>query len=284
MRILSQSQKGETMKTFRPMLFLALVLLIVGLACSAVSSGTDTPAQPEVTEAPVQVVPPTAVPVVTEAPTEVVTEAPTQAAVEAQDYFTEEFDTNDNWSYFVIDGGNSEIMEDDDPDVSIQTEDSKLKFDIGSENRWAYVTYDPYEYENVRVDARVINRGVNNNNVSLICRYSEDSSGNKYWYEFNIANNGLYWIYAAQANAVDEVGYGLIYNGGSNDIKAGKETNEYTIICRDRKLSLYINGKEARTVEDKQYSYTSGQVGVSASSFDTLPVAVDFDWVQISEP
>jgi hypothetical protein len=268
------------------MLFLVIVLMIVGLACSAISSGGETPSQPVVTEAPVQQPvnnPPTAVIEPTEVPpTEVV--VATEAPVDAQDYFTEEFDTNDNWTYFVIDGSNSKIMEDDDPDVSIITEDSKLKFDLGSENRWAYVTYDPYEYENVRVDARVINRGVNNNNVSLICRYSEDSSGNKYWYEFNIANNGLYWIYAAQANAVGEVGYGLIYNGGSNDIKAGKETNEYTIICRDRKLSLYINGKEARTIEDKKYAYTSGMVGISASSFDTLPVAVDFDWVTISEP
>jgi hypothetical protein len=276
------------MKALRPMLFLVIVLMIVGLACSAISGGGgDTPSQPVVTEAPVQQPvnnPPTAV---IEEPTEVPpTEVvvATEAPVDAQDYFTEEFDTNDNWTYFVIDGSNSKIMEDDDPDVSILTEDSKLKFDLGSENRWAYVTYDPYEYEDVRVDARVINRGVNNNNVSLICRYSEDSSGKKYWYEFNIANNGLYWIYAAQANAVGEVGYGLIYNGGSNDIKAGKEINEYTIICRDRKLSLYINGKEARTIEDKQYAYTSGMVGVSASSFDTLPVAVDFDWVTISEP
>jgi hypothetical protein len=57
-------------------------------------------------------------------------------------------------------------------------------------------TYDPYVYEDVRIDARVINRGVNNNNVSLVCRYTDSG-----WYEFNIANNGLYWIYAAEVSA-----------------------------------------------------------------------------------
>jgi hypothetical protein len=154
-----------------------------------------------------------------------------------------------------------------------------LTFDLSAENLWFYVTYDPYEYDDVRIDARVINRGVNNNNVSLICRYTEDG-----WYEFNIANNGLYWIYAAEVNSNDQVSYGLVYNGGSNKIKPGKETNEYTVVCKGRTLSLYINGTEARTVTENKYGIRSGQVGVSVSSFDTLPVVVDLDWVKISEP
>jgi hypothetical protein len=46
---------------------------------------------------------------------------------------------------------------------------------------------------------------------------------------------------------------------------------------------LYINGTEARTVTDNKYLLTSGNVGVSVSLFDTLPVAVDVDWVKISQ-
>lgn len=268
------------MKALRPLFFLAIVLMLVGLACNALTGGGDTPEPPPVTEEPVQVI----MEVPTEEPTSEPTEEPTEAVelteepVEAQDFFTEEFDTNDNWSYFVIDGSDQTIMEDDDPGMSLVTEDSNLVFDLNSKNLWVYVTYDPYEYDDVRIDAHVTNRGVNNNNVSLICRYTEES-----WYEFNIANNGLYWILVAQVSG-DEVSYQQIYNGGSNDIKAGKETNEYTAICDGRELSLYINGKEARTVTDREYALTSGLVGVSASSFDDLPVSVDVDWVQISQP
>ena len=154
-----------------------------------------------------------------------------------------------------------------------------MTVDLNEKNLWVYATYDPFEYEDVRVDTRVTNRGVNNNNVSLICRYTEDG-----WYEFNIANNGLYWILAASVDGSKKVSYGTVYNGGSNDIKAGKETNEYTAICKGRTLSLFINGNEARTITDNKYAITSGNVGVSVSSFDTLPVTVDIDWVKISEP
>ena len=42
------------MKAFRPVLFLALILLVVGLACSALTGGGDTPPPPVVTEEPVQ--------------------------------------------------------------------------------------------------------------------------------------------------------------------------------------------------------------------------------------
>lgn len=207
------------------------------------------------------------------------TEAPSTEAPSAQQFFTEEFDVNDNWTYFVVDGKTGSITEEDNPKMQLYTDNSLLTFDLGAENLWVYVTYDPYEYDDVRVDARVINRGVNNNNVSLICRYTDSG-----WYEFNIANNGLYWIYAAQVNSNNEVGYGLIYNGGSNKIKSGKETNEYTAICNGRTLSLYINGVEARTVTENKYALSSGKVGVSVSSFNNLPVQVDVDWVKVSEP
>jgi hypothetical protein len=259
------------MKPFKPFLFLASFVLIVGLACGI--GGGGTPSQPE--QPPTQPPPPP-----TQPPPPTLEPQPTQPPVpQAQQYFTEEFDTNDNWSYIVIDGSRSEIIDDDPPGMELYTEDSRLTFDLDAENIWVYVLYDPFEYEDVRLDARVINRGANNNNVSLICRYTDDG-----WYEFNIANNGLYWIFAASVDSDGRVDYGLVYNGGSNDIKAGKETNEYTAICEGRTLSLFINGKEARTVTDNRYALNSGQVGVSVSSFDVIPITVDIDWFKISEP
>jgi predicted small secreted protein len=178
-----------------------------------------------------------------------------------------------------VDGATYTITDKDNPKMSLSIADSLLTFDLNDEGLWVYVTYDPYDYENIRIDARVTNRGVNNNNVSLICRHTDSG-----WYEFNIANNGLYWIYAAQVNSDGKVVYGQVYEGGSNKIKSGKETNEYSAICDGRTLSLYINGTEVRTVTGNKYGLGSGQVGISVSSFDTLPVVTDVDWVKISEP
>ncbi len=68
--------------------------------------------------------------------------------------------------------------------------DSRLVFDFDTKQLYTYLFYEPFEYENVALEARVENRGMNDNNISLICRYSEDEG----WYEFNIANSGLYNI------------------------------------------------------------------------------------------
>ena len=112
-----------------------------------------------------------------------------------------------------------------------------------------------------------------------MCRYKPEVG----WYEFNIANNGLYWIYYAKVRAEDGyVNYIPISEGGSNKIKQGLEVNEYSIICKGDTLTLYINDNLTKETTDNQL--TSGKVGVSLSSFAQLPTKVNFDWVKISQP
>jgi len=266
------------MKALKLWFFLSSFILSVGLACSSIglpaggnNQNTQAPpnTQTENTQTSSQ---PTSPPESTVAATE-------EPASQSEQFFTDEFDSEGNWNYFFINGSNSTIAKEDNPKMSVATADSLLTFDLNAEGLWVYDVYQPFEYDNVRLDTRVINRGVNNNNVSLICRYTDGG-----WYEFNIANNGLYTILAASVNADGKALYNLIFNGGSTAIKSGKETNEYTAICNGRELSLFINGKEARTVTDNKFVYKSGKVGVSVSSFNVLPVTVDVDWVKISQP
>lgn len=269
------------MKAFRPVLFLALILLIVGLACSAVTGGEDTPPPPVVTEEPVEPVnvQPTDPPA-TEAPTEapatevvVVTEAPV-----AKDYFTEEFDTplTSDWSYFTITASDKADAE----KVTVEADNGKLVWEFDSEWVYYYLFYGGHEYEDVKLDVRADNRGKNNNSVSLVCRYTPDEG----WYEFNIANNGLYSIIFMELLDNGKIRENRIANGGSNDINQGKETNEYSITCEDDQLTLTINGSEAITIPERKYGLSSGQVGISVSSFNVLPILVEMDWFQISEP
>ncbi len=60
--------------------------------------------------------------------------------------------------------------------------------------------------------------------------------------------------------------------------------NTYKIVCKDRKLSLYITGTETRVYEDNQYVLRDGKIGISASSFGQLPIKMEYDWVTVSEP
>lgn len=187
---------------------------------------------------------------------------------DAPPFYVEEFDSDsntvDSWSWFLTSGNENEF--------DIYTQDGKLVFDIKGRNIYSYFTYDPWFYDNVRVDARAENRGKNNNNVSLICRGTEDG-----WYEFSIANNGLWWIWAYDG------AYTQLANGGSTAVKMGRDVNEYTIMCYGSTLALYINGQEAHTMEERNFSFREGQVGIGVSSFDVLPIVVEFDWVSISE-
>lgn len=267
------------MKTHQPILYAVSLILLAGLACSTLSGGTS----PQATE-PAAQDQPTSKPNLNPAPTSTSAPAATAKPTEppapaAQQFFTEEFDGGSDWTYFVVDGATSTITEEDNPNMAVLFENGLLTFDLQDEGLWVYSVYQSFEYDNVRMDARVVNRGVNNNNVSLICRLTDTG-----WYEFNIANNGLYWMLVASVDSDNRVAYDLIYNGGSNKIKSGKETNEYTAVCNGNELSLFINGEEARTVTESKYNLTNGLISASVSSFDTLPVTVDFEWIKISEP
>ena len=267
------------MKTLRPLLFFFSLLLIVGMACSFGSQPVATQAPPPATA--VQVDNPTAAP---PEPTEVPpTEAPPPTATEppvpqAQQFFTEEFDTplSNDWSVFTITDPNLSDLE----KVTVESDGGNLVWNFDSEYVYYYLFYNAFTYEDVKVEARADNRGKNNNNISLICRYDEEVG----WYEFNIANNGLYNILYAEVLDNGKIRWNRIANGGSNAINQGKEINEYSITCQGDELRLDINGDEVISIKDKKYGLRSGQAGISVSSFDVLPILIEMDWLRISEP
>jgi hypothetical protein len=225
---------------------------------------------------PTQPPPPTEVPP-TEAPPE--TEAPTEPPVpQAEQFFTEEFDNplTSDWDILTVTGSN-----DADPDkVTVESEGGKLVWNFDSEYLYYYMFYNAFDYEDVRLEVRADNRGRNNNSISLICRHDPDVG----WYEFNIANSGVYDILYAEVTDGGDIAYNTIANGGSNSIKQGKEVNEYAISCKGTELTLFINGDEVKSINEKNYGLRSGQVGMSVSSFNVLPILIEMDWVKISEP
>jgi hypothetical protein len=259
----------DVMKTFKPVLFLTSMLLVVGLACS-LGGGGDAPSQPAATQPPSQsqptAVPPTAVP-----PTDAPPQPTNTPEPSLSKFFREEFDSSaalENWDYFTLGSG-------EDNDLVIEQEDDHLLIDMGDEDLYLYYMFLPYEYDDVSLTLEAENRGRNNNNVSLVCRMNEDGTQ---WYEFSVESGGLWYLYG-----VDDA-YNIIDNGGTNALKQGKEVNEYKLVCEGNEITMYVNGDEIKTVTDNTYGFNEGLVGFNISSLNVLPITVEVNWFEISEP
>lgn len=264
------------MKPLQPVLFLTAFILLVGLACSAVTGAGNTSTEAPPPTQPVQVIPtntelaPTeAPPTEAAAPTEVVATEP--PAPETQQFFTEEFESEDalaNWESFTLGAG-------EDRNLVIQQEDDHLLFDLGDEDLYVYYIYTAYDYDDVSIKLNAENRGRNNNNVSLVCRLNSDAGQ---WYEFSVESGGLWYLYA-----VDEK-YNIIANGGTQALKQGREVNEYGMSCEGDRITMTINDEEVKSVTDNTYGFNSGLVGFNISSLNVLPITVEVNWFEIAQP
>ena len=263
-------------KIVHPFMFVAALVLSVGMACSLFGS-----APTEVPPPPAPVIQPTQQSEPIQQPTAVLpTQPPPPTATlppPPSPFFKEEFNSDvlGDWTNFIFVGDNKS----DRSKAKYSIENGKLIFDLTDNYLYSYLIYDKQSYDDVRVEVSAANRGKNNNNVSLICRYSDDG-----WYEFNIASNGLFNIFAYDATGAVHKGYNAIFTSGSNAIKIGKETNVYVAVCAGRNLSLYINGEESAKISETKYGFTDGKVGISISSFNVYPIIVDIDYFDIQSP
>jgi len=253
-------------KTLKPFVLIIAATVLISLACLS-TSATPLP-EPN----PVQVEPSAIVVVVepTQTPTPAKPTEPTHPP--AQQFFTEEFDSdNEYWDLNIVKNSDASDITKAMTGIS----DGVFDFLLEGKNLTVYSFYSPFEYDNVKIDLRVENLGTNDNQINIICRATEAG-----WYEFSIANSGLYKIYAVEPGK----GYQILHDGGSTKIKAGKEFNEYSVVCNDRTMSLFINGVETRVFEENKYAFRKGLVGIGVSSFNTLPVHVQVNSVTISQP
>ncbi|MAT45382.1 MAG: hypothetical protein CL609_23890 [Anaerolineaceae bacterium] len=182
----------------------------------------------------------------------------------------EEFDQfSDWWTWFLTSG--------DENYTDIYFDQGRMKFDLTDTDIYAYLIYGEYIYEDVYLHAVVENRGKNTNSVSLVCRYDE----NKGWYEVNFGSDGLYDVLRFDGS-LDNGGYKLLTSGGSNNIRTGMEYNEYTISCEGNTITLWINGVQTNSVRDN--SFKEGMIGISASSYNVVPINVEFESLEIGVP
>lgn len=253
--------------TLKPLLAIS-ALIIVMLACSVFQqnggSASPVPQPSQINSQPSQ------------SGGQPTVEAATQPSQPSggSDYFTEDFNgTLDNYKQFLTNGNVNDIT------VSIQ--DGYLVFDLPTKNQWVYEYYTPKTYTDTKLEMVADNRGNNDNNISLFCRYSETEG----WYEFNVYNSGLYDIlYGKWDSNKTTASYATIADGGSTKIKQGKAVNKYTVVCKGNTLTLYLNDNKVKTIDDNQFVLRKGNVGFGVSSFTNLPVKVQVDSFAVSQP
>jgi S1-C subfamily serine protease len=189
---------------------------------------------------------------------------------DAPAYFFEDFNAEflENWSWFITNGDENQFY--------LYSENSKLVFDLEGPQLYTYLVYDPWIYESIVMETMVENRGKNTNNVGLLCHATDYG-----WYEFSISGGGEWFIWAYDATANQ---YDLLKNGGSTAIRMGKDSNTYGVICDGNTLSLYINGTFIDSITDREYNFREGQIGIGVSSFDILPIILEFDWIDVYQP
>lgn len=246
-------------------LFLGYLLFI-----TACQSATPTPGPFPIPTATIPVSPtPTLVPVTdTPVPTPTIEPSPTPLPR----LFTNEFDTPlAGWA--VLQTGNE-------TPPAVKTENSNLILQMDTPFTWVYGVYESQAYDNIRVDARFTSQAGSPASVGLMCRYSETDG----WLEYNVYSDGTYSVLYGQWLASGIADYLPVLSASSNAILPSGSTQEIGLICSGTTLSLFIDQILIRNVDVSRFTLTSGQIGITASSFENTPVIAAFDWLRVSEP
>jgi hypothetical protein len=127
----------------------------------------------------------------------------------------------------------------------------------------------------INVEARQIRAPSNDNNdYGVVCRLQPNGNG----YFFLISGDGFYAILRAD----DDDFVPLIDWDTSNTIRQGNSTNDLHVICDGASLSLYVNGDIVASATD--FTYRSGDLALTATSYEETMTEVHFDNLEATRP
>jgi hypothetical protein len=189
---------------------------------------------------------------------------------ESKKFFTEEFDENLNaWDVFPWGDASDWSYSVDSGRLHVQLQQQEQPTSSG-----LYFMNNSFLYTDVQVETAVMNAASNPHGVSLVCRSSYTG-----WYEFYISNFGFYIIYASDYKSFTELSSGEIPAAAMGEFE-----NTYTAICQGNELKLSVNNTLVGSVQDSQFNFAEGQIGIAVYSEEGLPVEVDFEYVRMSAP
>lgn len=187
-------------------------------------------------------------------------------------FFTQGFDTS-LAGWVILQAGNEAL-----PTVSI--ENSTLRLQMDAPYSWLYAIYGAEDYSDVYIETEYINSALSPASAGLICRYSETDG----WLEYNVLTDGSYNFLYGKWLDTGIADYLPILDGTSREVKQSGDIQQIALTCSGTTLYLHINGTIVRSVNVSSYDLPPGKVGVSASSFENVPVIAVFNWVTVREP
>jgi hypothetical protein len=245
------------------------IYLLLGLFLLAACQSPSATPTPATSLFPTSTAPPSPPPD-TPAPEPTPTFEPSPTALPR--FFTNEFDSS-LAGWVILQAGNESV-----PNVSADS--GALLLQMDAPFTWLYALYGPEEYDAVRVDVQFQNRSATPASVGLVCRYGEEQG----WFEFNVSTDGTYNILYGKWLSVGIAEYFPVTDDGSTGlIQPSGSTQTIGLTCEGATLSLYINEVLLRRVDVERFGLTGGKVGITASSYENVPILAAFDWVKVSE-
>lgn len=162
----------------------------------------------------------------------------------------------------------------------VKTEGSNLVLQMDTPFTWVYAVYGAQEYADIRIDSRFANQAGSPASIGLICRYSETDG----WLEYNVYSDGTYSVLYGQWLASGIADYLPVLSSSSNAIQPSGTSQEIGLLCSGTTLSLFIDQTLIRSVDVSRFALANGKIGITASSFENIPVIAALDWVKVSEP
>jgi hypothetical protein len=212
----------------------------------------------------------TLIPTSTFTPAPTLPPTPTLTPTSVPIFFTEEFNADlGAWSSFQTGGAQ--------PSVVTLANDS-LNIQMNAPHTWYYAIHNAHEYPGVFLSAKF--SGAPAGSMGLVCNYSEAYG----WYEFNITHEGTFSVLLGKWLAPEVADYTPIFNGSTEYIQVGNLNYEIGLTCHNNTLFLQVNGKMFRKLDVSQFGLPQGKIGISAASFDNVPMNANFEWFKVSPP
>jgi hypothetical protein len=233
-------------KRARRMLSVFIPLMVTVLACTCIpTNGGDTPQPPDPRDTPPPLPPP---------PSDILFEddfSDPDSGWEVGDYDTGSVGYTSS-AYFVISSEAEKVM-------------------WGIANR---------SFSNVviEVDATQVSAGPDDDNAyGVVCR---EQQGTGEGYYLRISGDGYYSIVKFEGESVES----LLDEDWiqSSAIQQGNATNHIRAICDGSTLVLFVNGERLATAEDS--TFTSGDIALTATTFESESTEVHFDNLVVLEP
>ncbi len=196
-------------------------------------------------------------------------DAPSAPSVDNNILFKDDFsDTNSGWDRNSWDTGLTDYG-----DGVYQMQVNESTYDI-----WA----NPGKYfeGDVRVEADATKvGGDDDNDYGLICRYAGSPDSPNYYF-FIISSDGYSVIGKASAASTEYLSSEKMIP--TDAIKQGATTNHLRADCIGNTLTFYVNGQQVATTTDS--SFTGGDIGFMAGTFDVPSTEIAFDNLVVSKP